>query len=221
MTTNMTDAKDTKLDSSLTKIDAALRAAEARKAQKALASGKATPANKSTTSKTTASPAKPRLTEDEKAKRAKERETERAERKAKKDAERAAKKAEKDASKKPAHMLKVQKAAAKLPALNEQANIVVNDITSNFSQAQVAAISLHLQHFNRVKATERALTQKVEAGMTVKIVGGDPRFIGMTGTVDKAQRIRCYVNVASMKKPVYLYTSDVQVSTAKAAKTGK
>jgi hypothetical protein len=133
---------------------------------------------------------------------------------------RKAAKAQEKASGKPAHMKKIEKAASKLPELNKQMEILFNEATSNFSAAQISALALHLQHFNRVKATERALNQKLEIGMTVRIVGGDPKFIGLTGTVDRAQRIRCYVAVPGFKKPVYLFTSDVEATEQAMAATG-
>jgi hypothetical protein len=34
--------------------------------------------------------------------------------------------------------------------------------------------------------------------------------VGQTGTVSKAQRIRCYVEIPGVNKPVYLFTSDVE-----------
>lgn len=107
------------------------------------------------------------------------------------------------------HMSKVEKAAARLPQLNSTAETAYTDIITNFSAAQVSAIALHLQHYNRLKSTELALQSRIEAGMTVKISGGDPRFIGCTGTVTEARRIRCFVNVPGTKKPVYCFTSDV------------
>lgn len=213
-----------KVDSKLTKIDAALRAAEARKATKLAAAGGSTNiqarvagANKPATDK------KPALSSDEKQAKTLAREQDRNAKKTVRDAARAEKKATKEANRKPAHMLKVTKAASKLPKLVSQAEETVNDITTNFGRDQITAIALHLQHFNRVKATERSLTQKIEAGMTVKIVGGDPRFIGMTGTVSQSQRIRCYVTVPGAKKPVYLFTSDCEpfVAAKKLASSGK
>jgi hypothetical protein len=137
------------------------------------------------------------------------REKERADAKAKRDAEREAKKAEKLAARKPAHMSKVLKAAEKLPTLNADAEIVFSDATSNLPAAQVAALALHLQHFNRVKATERAMNAKIEEGDEVEIIGGDPRFIGKVGTVVKAGRLRCHVEVEGLDKNVYCFTSDV------------
>ena len=118
---------------------------------------------------------------------------------------------------KPAHMKKVERAASKLPVLNDQMQLTFNEVTTNFSAEQITALALHLQHFNRVKATERALSQKVETGTSVRIIGGDPKFIGMTGTVSLARRIRCFVEVPGVKKPVYLFTSDVEVLASVAA----
>lgn len=125
--------------------------------------------------------------------------------------ERRAKRAAEKAAKAPAHMKKLNRAASKLPALNNSMQLTFNEVTSNFSAEQITALALHLQHFNRAKATERALGQKIEAGQSVRIIGGDPKYIGQTGTITKAQRIRCYVEVSGAKKPVYLFTSDVEI----------
>lgn len=135
----------------------------------------------------------------------------RAERKAKRDAERSEKKAARadKQTNKVAHMSKVEKAAAKLPSLNETATTVFTDITTNFSRSQIAALAEHLAHFNRAQATARALNTKLEVGDTVRITGGDPRYAGKVGTLDKVQRIRCYCKVEGVEKPIYLFTSDV------------
>jgi flagellar biosynthesis GTPase FlhF len=210
----MSDSK-----SDVSAIDKAIAAARARKAAK----GTDGSSNTNTAPKTPkadkgeATPKRPRLTDEEKAAREQARSEERAAKKAARDEARAAKRAERDNSKRTPHMSKVAKAAAKLPSLNDSAQVLFNDITANYSRDQVNAIALHLQHFNRVKATERALGQTIEAGMAVTIVGGDSRFVGQTGTVVKAQRIRCYVEVAGAKKPVYLFTSDVEPASAAAA----
>ena len=127
-------------------------------------------------------------------------------------AARQAAKAATSANKKPAHMAKVDRAASRLPSLNETARTVVEDITSNYSSEQITAVAMHLQHFNRVAATKRALGTKVTTGDRVTIVGGDPRFVGRIGTVSKAQRIRCFVSVEGVAKPVYCFTSDLKVS---------
>lgn len=208
-------------------IDKAIQAAQARKAAKSGTSDaseasanepKAPKAPK--TPKAPKEPKRPRLTDEEKAARTAAKDAERATKKAEREAARAAKKAARESERRTPHMSKVEKAAAKLPTLSAEAQETFNGITANFSAAQVSAIAAHLGHFNRVKATERALSQTVGTGDTVRIVSGDPRFIGQTGTVAKAQRIRCYVEVAGAKKPVYLFTSDVElVSAAPVAKT--
>lgn len=115
-------------------------------------------------------------------------------------------------------MRKVQKAAEKMSPLGPSAELLFNEATTNLSAAEIAILGQHLQHFNRVKATERALEQKIVEGASVSIVSGDPRFVGKTGTVVKAQRIRCYVNIeGANNRPVpgtdangiYFFTSDV------------
>lgn len=211
------------MSDNISEIDKAILKAQARKAAK---NGAAEGTDASATPKAPKAPKapkepkRPRLTDEEKAARTAAKDAERATKKAEREAARAAKRAAKDAERKTPHMSKVDKAASKLPTLNEQAQIAFNDITANFSASQVSAIAAHLSHFNRVKATERALGQTISTGDTVRIVSGDPRFIGQTGEVFKAQRIRCYVTVAGAKKPVYLFTSDVElVSAAASAKT--
>jgi hypothetical protein len=214
----------TNTDKNLSTIDAAIAAAKARKASKA-AKGNTdateAPAKAPKTPKAPKEPkvSKPRITDEERAARKAKLEAERAERKAVKATARAAKRAEKLANRKPAHMAKIAKAAERLPSLSAKATSIFNDATTNLSRADLTALALHVGHFNRVRATERALEQKVEAGALVTIVGGDPRYVGKTGTVEKAQRIRCYVTLPGVAKSVYLFTSDVEVSApaAKAA----
>jgi len=213
------------MSDNISAIDKAIQAAQARKAAKsgdtnattgeASATPKAPKAPK--TPKAPSEPKRPRLTDEEKAARTAARDAERATKKAEREAARAAKRAARENDRKTPHMSKVEKAASKLPALNDAAQLAVNDITANFSASVVSAIAAHLSHFNRVKATERALGQTISTGDTVRIVSGDSRYIGQTGEVFKAQRIRCYVTVAGAKKPVYLFTSDVELVSAAAA----
>lgn len=127
-------------------------------------------------------------------------------------AERERIRAEKAATKRstPVHMRKVERAAAALPGLIDGADSIVDDIVSRFSPDQITAIALHLQHRNRVAATIAAVSgPPLRVGQVVRITGGDPRFIGMSGAVEKVQRIRCYVKVPGVTKLVYSFTSDV------------
>lgn len=207
-----TISNDTNLDTKLSAIDKALAAAKARKAAKDGPSADSSPVKEPKVKKET-------QPDFAKAQRSEALKAAREAAKAQREAERAVRRANKDANPKgPVHMKKVAKAAEKLPPLgSESAERIFNEITVNFGAAVISALALHLQHFNRTKATERALGQKVEAGARVNIVSGDPRYIGMTGTVDRAQRIRCYVNVPGVRKPVYLFTSDVAVLPAEEA----
>ena len=190
-------------------IDKALAAAQARKAMKeGLSMETGTTSKVDDATKVAAKIAK----DAERAARQTQIKAQREERKAARIAEKT--------SGKPVHMKKVERAASKLPGLNEQMTLLFNEATTNFSAEQLTALALHLQHFNRVKATERALDQRVVQGTPVRIIGGDPKFMGMTGTVTKAQRIRCYVTVPGVKREVYLFTSDVEVLEAVQSATG-
>lgn len=210
----MTDTDTTTKTVDTSTIDAAIAAAQARKAAKKAAgntdatevvNGAKPPKEK------VEKPVKDKTVADaERAAKQAELLKEREARKAAKALERGAKLAEKLAARGPAHMSKVQRAAEKLPELNDLAQGVFNDATTNLTGPMLASLAAHLAHFNRVRATERALGTKIAAGVKVTIVGGDPRFVGKTGTVAKAQRIRCYVDVPGVNKQVYLFTSDVE-----------
>jgi len=205
---------DSTLDSKLSAIDKALAAAKARKAMKDSQDAPQDAAEKNTTKVVTDNVVKAAKN----AERDATRESARAQRTKEREARRAAK-ATDLANKKPAHMKKIASAAAKLPTLSQSAQILFSDITSNLPNDQVIAVALHLQHFNRTKATERALGQRVTAGQQVRITAGDPRYVGKTGTIARAQRIRCYVTIPGIKREVYLFTSDVEIVES-AAKTG-
>lgn len=165
--------------------------------------------------------------EAEKAKKAAERAQARADRKVKQEEERAVKKAAREAkraereaeraAKGPAHLSKVAKAAAKLPALSENAQGLYKRVMKALTPVEVTAVAQHLLHALRVQATIAATNVKLTEGQLVRITGGDPRYIGQVAKMFKVQRIRCYVVVEGNDKPIYLFTSDVEpISTADA-----
>jgi hypothetical protein len=212
---------DTNTDSTtkLSAIDKALAAAKARAAAKANLNGEA-PVKEPKAKKSEL----PAALKERKEKASKEltaaakqaRETERTAAKAIREADRLKRREAKvtaEVGKKGAHMKKVEKAAARLPALNDTAQEHFNELTTNFSRAQLAALALHIQHFNRVKATELAAGRSYKQGQNVRITGGDPKYIGMQGTIDSARPLRCFVNVPGFRKPVYLFTSDIEPVT--------
>lgn len=175
-------------------IDKAIAAAQARKAAKESGLSTGVQNTKQPVSRQTRDAEKERVKQEKKIAR---------------EVARLAKQEERNSNRVP-HMRKVEKAAALLPQLgNVQATF--DEITSSFSAAEIAALAAHLQHFNRTKATERALIQPVTQGSRVRIISGDRRFVGLTGEVTKAQRIRCYVAIPGRDKPVYLFTSDVEL----------
>lgn len=150
-----------------------------------------------------------------------QRDAERLVRKEEKAKEREAKKAEKPARNEKAHMSKVDKAAAKLPKLGDDATDAFNDLTVSLPADQIAALAQHLLHFNRAQATQRALSQKLNVGDQVRVLAGDSKAFGMVGIVSKAQRIRCFVDVEGFRNPVYLFSSDVEVIAPAETATAK
>jgi hypothetical protein len=211
----MGDTKKKLTDQNMSEIDQAIQKAKDRKATKSgMAGAPATATTKAPKAEKPEAPKKARVTDEEKAQRLVARDAERAERKTARDAARAEKLAARTANRSPAHMKKVQKAAERLAPLSDAASLIFNEATTNLTAADLTNLALHVQHFNRVKATERALGQKIEAGQTVTVIGGDSRYIGKTGIVAKAQRIRCYVDIAGFSKPAYLFTSDVSVDAS-------
>jgi transcription antitermination factor NusG len=201
--------QDTTTEANLSAIDKALAAAKARRSAK----DNATVTEDSSQKSKVSSAEKAELRAKVKA----ERDAAREARKLKRDAARLARKS---TSSQPPHMKKIEKAAAALPEMNESLQLLFNEATTNFSASQLGALALHLQHFNRVKATERALSQSIEAGQSVRIIGGANKYVGMTGTIERAQRIRCFVTIPGVKKPVYLFTSDVELLEAQQSATG-
>ena len=213
--------------STISKIDQAIAAAKARKAARASAeSGELTLDDDSATSsekKTSKEKAAKKVPEkkdvsaeraEKAALRAKEAEEKKAQREARREERNRAaaeKKAEREANRKPAHMSKIAKAEAALPCLSDNARELYNEIIASLPADAISALALRLQHYNRVVATERALGTKIESGSRIRVVGGDPRWIGTIGTVSRAQRIRCYVDVDNSSKELYLFTSDVEL----------
>ncbi len=182
----------------LDKIDAVIAAARARKAA-GDASSDVVVATTDVVEK------RPRISAEERQAKKVEIENDRSRRRA----ERAEK-----ATQKQVHMKKIDNARSKLPQLSGYSQTVFDELIVNLPAEQLTALALHLQHYNRLKATQRAVSTTIELGHEVKIIGGDPKFIGKIGTITEVRRIRCFVNVPGVKKPVYCFTSDVEVIPA-------
>ena len=194
-------------DQNMSEIDKAIAAAIARKAAKetmALAEGIS---GVNQRGNGIVEP-KRKIVDEDRAARIAAYEQERAVKKAAREAARAEKLAKQANERSPAHMNKVIKAAEKLGVLGGSTKAFFDEATTNLSTNQIALLALHLQHFNRIKSTERALTSSaiVKEGQEVMINGGDR---GKVGIVERVQRIRCYVAVDGFDKPAYCFISDV------------
>lgn len=191
-------------DDKVAAIDRAVNAARARAAAKATGGTAGDGAAEGTKEGVTASTEK--LTPEQKAEARKARQAERDAAKQERAAAKAARAAQPRGQ---AHMAKVARAADKLTALDAAATILFNEATGNLTAAQVLALAGHLVHFTRTQSTERALRTAIAVDARVRIVSGS-QHVGKEGTVTKSARIRCYVKVDGVAKPVYLFTSDVE-----------
>lgn len=166
-----------------------------------------------------------KLAEEREAKK-QERERVRAQKKAEREALQAQKKKEREAKKiakelerkaklanrPPAHMSKVEKAAAKLPELNEELAEHVANLTENYNVAELSRLVAHLQHSNRARSTLASADVEFEVGQRVRIVASenDPSLIDQVGTVTEMRKIRVLLEVEGVNRPVYLFASDCE-----------
>lgn len=213
-------------------IDRALAAAKARKAAKEAAGI----TEETITVPVAAKPKVPkaakepkvkveRPTDEAKAARSAEREARRAAKAAKEAEERAAKDARKaeraakreakasaKSEKKPTHMKKVERARSKLRPLNSEAEKLFSEVVTNFSVQVIEDIAEHLMVHVRAYKTQRATAlEALPLGATVKITGGDRRYVGMTGKVVHSQRLRAKIEVPGVTKEVYIYNGEAEV----------
>lgn len=142
-------------------------------------------------------------------------EAQRAERKAAREAAKAEREANRAAAKSApgsAHMKKVEKARAKLLPLSSEAELLYTEIIGNFGGPMVAAIAEHLKLHVRMSATKRATEgAALPVGTTVRIIGGEAKYLNKVGTVVKSQKLRSFVKVDGVRKDVYVFTADLKV----------
>jgi len=209
----------------LSAIDRALEVARKRKAARSAMDGGTLTLNESTTSaKTPKAPKAPKATDEEAVAAKAAKDADKAKNKAEKAAARDAKRALAEASKPakpPAHMKKVEKARSKLPQMTSAAENTFGEITANLTATEIATLALHLQMHNRATATLLATTQaRLPMDAVVKITGGDPQYIGLTGTVIHSQKLRAKIQVEGHSKPVYIYNGEAILAVAEVAATG-
>ena len=127
-------------------------------------------------------------------------------------AEKAAAKASASVDKKPAHMKKVERARAKCPTLSADMQRIFDEVTTNFSAAQLDALAQHLTVHNRAMATIRAnQVERLPLGATVRITGGEAKFIGMVGVVEHSHKLRAKVKVPGVAKLVYIFNGQAEL----------
>lgn len=123
-------------------------------------------------------------------------------------------KKEKPARLTPAHMSKVDKVANLLPQLSTDASVLFT-AANNMASADICALVAHLNIAIRkrgIVSSASSTSGKLSVGDQVRIRSSqtNPRFIGMTGTVAKVQRIRCYVRLEGRDKDDYFFITDCE-----------
>jgi hypothetical protein len=108
----------------------------------------------------------------------------------------------------PKRSSKLERAASRLPELDEVTASVLSS-TTELTRKQLVALAEHISYRAReigtVSAKEVAVELKVGDLVNINL----PGYEGVVGTLDKVQHIRCYVRVPNEKKPVYLFKTDV------------
>lgn len=131
----------------------------------------------------------------------------------------------------PAHMSKVEKVARQLPPLMGEVQEVADKVF-NLSTADMNALVAHInveirrRSIRNMEAAQLQGRTDFNVGDRVKIVGGDPRLVGKTGTVSVKQRIRCYVKLDGKtyapkengKVGEYLFITEVAPENSPAAR---
>lgn len=126
-------------------------------------------------------------------------------------------------SKGPAHLNKVEKASANLPALSAAAQAAfdhIKDHPAGYTAGELSAIAAHLGHKARLMMTAGAVGAKPTKGALVEILPGDKgseKYVGMKGVLTEVRSIRCFADIFGIdgetvvKKGLYLFTSGVKV----------
>ena len=110
---------------------------------------------------------------------------------------------------------KLERTFMNLPELNKDAKDIV-ELAKVLHENDMNCIIKHLQYYikqathKKVADIRTTVRNPVIPGDVVKIVGGDPSYVGKIGIVDRVQRVRCFVEI-DQRKPVYIYLSDVEV----------
>jgi hypothetical protein len=122
------------------------------------------------------------------------------------------------APKAPAHLAKVEKFAAQLPSVSDDAAQVLSTL-SGLSTTDINTVIAHATAEVRRRSVLASATTKVAVGDRVRIVSHqDGRYIGKVGTVGQVQRIRAYVDVDGGRE-VYCFTSDLAPVTDEVVET--
>lgn len=111
------------------------------------------------------------------------------------------------------HLNKLVKVKNKLPVLPPEVLATVNTLV-NFDTNVIDNVIEHLKYSIKEKSFTNLLSTKdkinLNVGERVKIISGNPKYIGKIATLDEVRKIRCFVKLPEAKGRVYLLISDVE-----------
>lgn len=107
------------------------------------------------------------------------------------------------------HEAKINKYENTLPTPSEEVSELL-DLTSALSTSDMNVLHAHLGIAIRRRGVTTSSTPAPTEGAQVKIVSGDPRYIGIVGTATRVRRARSYVTIPGRAKPLYLFTTDLE-----------
>lgn len=152
---------------------------------------------------------RPKLSEEERARRDAAALAEKEARKAAREALRAERNANKPEAI-PGRLKKLEKAAQRLPALTDEQRHTVDTLFQTFNRDEISGLIAHVDHELRVHSVTEAQNVELEMNALVRINNVASRFHGKLGRVTKVGKLRCYVApLDAPEREEYLFLSDV------------
>lgn len=112
------------------------------------------------------------------------------------------------------HMKKLLKAQELLPQIGTESESILSLIRA-MNSSEVENLIEHMKFHLRASGLQRAVsvrdTNTLERGQRVRIISGNPKYVGMEATLDEVRKIRCFVTLPQARGRVYLLTTDVEV----------
>lgn len=81
----------------------------------------------------------------------------------------------------------------------------------SFDSAALLRVAEYAKALSKERSVRSSLSTKFNDGAQVRIIGGEPRHIGMIGKIMEARRIRALVEVPGETREIYALLSDLEL----------